>query len=86
MTTRKLAVTVPEGLVEEARRAVRAGGFRSVSAYVTEAMRNSRHRQTLDGLLVELDEANPVPPDVRRWADEQIERAGGASEGRRAAG
>jgi antitoxin ParD1/3/4 len=84
MTTRKLAVSLPADLVEDARRAVAAGSAPSVSAYVAEAMRSYRHRHTLDELLAELDEADPIPAETRRWAEREIERAAGSGEARAA--
>lgn len=86
MTTRKIAVSIPEELVEDARRAVAAGSARSVSAYVTEALRNFRHRQSLDDLLAELDAAEPIPDEVRSWAEQALNRVTGHGENARAAG
>jgi Arc/MetJ-type ribon-helix-helix transcriptional regulator len=86
MTTRKIAVSVPEELVEDARRAVAAGATTSVSAYVTEAMRSFRHSQTLGELLAELDATDPIPADTRRWAEQELDRVAEGPRETRAAG
>jgi len=84
MATRKVAVSLPAVLLDDARRAVEAGAARSVSAHVADALRSFRHRQTLDELSGELDAAGPVPTEVQRWAEREI--AGAAGDDIRAAG
>jgi Arc/MetJ-type ribon-helix-helix transcriptional regulator len=75
VTTRRLAVTLPEELVATAQAAVADGQARSVSAYVAKALDAYAERQDLrtyvDGLIAE--HGKPSAEDYR-WADEQIAR------------
>ena len=54
MTT-KIAVSLPDHLVEEARAAVAGGRAASVSAYVAEALAEKSRRRTLSDVLDEMD-------------------------------
>lgn len=54
MTT-KIAVSLPDHLVEEARAAVVEGRATSVSAYVAEALAEKSRRRTLTEVLDEMD-------------------------------
>ena len=71
----KIAVTVPEELVEAARRAVQSGRATSVSAYVTEALRERVQLDDLAALLDAMLAANggPLTAAERR----EIDRAAG---------
>ena len=60
MTT-KIAVSLPDHLVEEARAAVAGGRAASVSAYVAEALAEKSGRRTLADLLDEMDAELGVP-------------------------
>ncbi|MDR7252289.1 Arc/MetJ-type ribon-helix-helix transcriptional regulator [Nocardioides sp. BE266] len=53
--TAKIAVSLPDHLVEEARAAVAAGRAGSVSAYVAEALTEKSRRRTLSEVLDEMD-------------------------------
>jgi len=69
--TRKIAVSLPDELVEHARRAVTEGRAASVSAYVAAAL---AERQRTEGLAALLDEmlgetGGPMSPAERRRAD-----------------
>jgi len=68
MTT-KIAVSLPDELVADARAAVRSGRAASVSAYVAEALADRRSRESLravlDGIFAETGQ--PTTAD-RRWA------------------
>jgi len=82
MTASKIAVSLPAPLVARARRAVRTGRARSVSAYVAAALEQKAQLDDLAELLGELlaetggsltraerlaaDEALGLPPDRRR--------------------
>ncbi len=69
MTT-KIAVSLPDHLVEAARTAVREGRAASVSAVVADALRSYLRVDTLQSLLDELDaEFGPVSPENLAWAD-----------------
>lgn len=74
MTTRKIAITLPEEQVLEAKRAVTEGRARSVSAYIAEAVaaRAKRHglRAYVDALIAE--HGKPTSDDYA-WADAQLD-------------
>lgn len=53
--TVKIAVSLPDELVADARRAVESGRAASVSAYVAAAMRSFGHQESLGALLDDLD-------------------------------
>lgn len=76
MTTRKIAITLPEEQVVEAKRAVTEGRARSVSAYVAEAIAARAERHGLlayvDALIAEHGE--PTSEDYA-WADAQLDSA-----------
>jgi Arc/MetJ-type ribon-helix-helix transcriptional regulator len=74
MTT-KIAVSLPDELVAEARLAVSEGRAESVSAYVADAMREKDGRETLGEVLDAWDkEFGPPGPEAFAWADEQLRR------------
>jgi len=67
--TMKIAVSLPDELVEEARAAVREGRAASVSAYVANAMRKVSHRESLAEVLAAWDkELGPPSAEVTAWA------------------
>lgn len=68
MTT-KIAVSLPDELVAQARVAVEEGRAASVSAYVAEAMRAYGSRYSLRDWLDEMEaELGPPGPEVQAWA------------------
>jgi Arc/MetJ-type ribon-helix-helix transcriptional regulator len=68
MTT-KIAVSLPDELVEGARRAVADGRSASVSAYVAEAMAERARRQSLADVLAEWrEELGPPSAEDEAWA------------------
>jgi Arc/MetJ-type ribon-helix-helix transcriptional regulator len=72
MTT-KIAVSLPDDLVAEAKAAVAAGRSASVSAYIAEAMRGVSRRETLREVLDDIfDEIGHPTPERRAWAREQL--------------
>lgn len=62
MRTERITVSLPANLVEEARRAVRRGTARSISAYVTEAVAARQERDRSLATLADLY-GGPPPPD-----------------------
>jgi Arc/MetJ-type ribon-helix-helix transcriptional regulator len=67
--TSKIAVSLPDDLVMDARRAVERGQAASVSAYVAEALAMRRRQDTIESVLDALDaEFGPVDADVQDWA------------------
>lgn len=69
MTMVKIAVTVPEATVREAKRAVRAHRAKSLSAFVSVAIAEKLERDTLSEVLDAMD-ASMGPPDAEAvaWA------------------
>lgn len=76
MTTRKVAITLPEEQVVEAKRAVAEGRARSVSAYVAAAIaarvEHDGLRAYVDALIAE--HGKPSSEDYA-WADAQLDSA-----------
>lgn len=73
----KIAVSLPEPVVERARRAVRAGRAPSVSAYVARAIQETAKLDDLAALLDEMLEetGGPLTTKERRAADRVIDAA-----------
>ena len=76
MTTTKIAVSLPAGLVEQAQRAVAEGRSSSVSAYVARALEEQAKLDDLASLLEEmLDETGgPLTAAERKAADRALGR------------
>lgn len=74
MTT-KITVSLPDELVEDARRAVKRGDAASVSAYVAAAMRSVRPKLPAKEVF-DAWWAESGPPSVEdyAWAEEQLAR------------
>lgn len=72
--TAKIAVSLPDHLVAEARAAVAAGRSASVSAYVAEAMGEKSRRRTLSEVLDDFDLELGAPSDTAtKRADRALE-------------
>ena len=85
-SVRKIAVSLPKHVVDGARRAVRNGQAKSVSAYVADAL---EEKVKLDDLSLLLDEmlgesGGPLTVAERRAADRSLGAAKQASRKRRA--
>ena len=76
MTTRKIAVSLPAELVEQARRAVDEGRATSVSAYVSRALAEQAKLEDLASLLDEMlaKTGGPLTAAERRVADKALGR------------
>ena len=74
MTTRKIAITVPERVLVRARAAVRRGGARSLSAYVSAAIDQKAMLDDLDAMLEEMLAATggPLTTAEREQAREDL--------------
>ena len=70
MTT-KIAISLPDDLVEQARRAVASGGAPSMSAYIAEAMSERVRRERLADVLSEMlaESGGPMTTAERAAAD-----------------
>ncbi len=84
MTTSKIAVSIPAGVVAKVHRAVARGHAASVSAYVTSALEHKVMLDELEGMLEEMLEATggPLSPAEEREADRIL---GVRGKGKRAA-
>lgn len=73
----KITVSVPGGLVEQARRAVASGQASSVSAYIAEAMAAKAERVRAEATLGRIFADIGTPgPEHEAWAVEAL-RLGG---------
>jgi Arc/MetJ-type ribon-helix-helix transcriptional regulator len=74
MTMSKVAVSLPEELVIQARRAVAQGRSESVSAYVASALAEKVKLDELSSLLKEMlaETGGPLTAKERRFADEAL--------------
>lgn len=76
--TAKIAVSLPDHLVDEARAAVADGRSASVSAYVAQAMDEKSRRRTLAQVLDDLDAELGAPSDAAlERADRVLDALGG---------
>jgi Arc/MetJ-type ribon-helix-helix transcriptional regulator len=72
--TEKIAVSLPRGIADRARRAVRQGRAASVSAYVASALEEKAKLDELAALLDEMlaESGGPLRPAERRAADRAL--------------
>jgi Arc/MetJ-type ribon-helix-helix transcriptional regulator len=71
--TIKIAVSLPDELVADAKAAVASGRAASVSAYVADAMRSVSGRESLSDVIRDIYEEIGCPtPEERAWAREQL--------------
>jgi Arc/MetJ-type ribon-helix-helix transcriptional regulator len=77
MTTEKIAISVPRGVLRRVRAAVTKGRARSVSAYVTLALEERTRLDSLADLLDQmlLESGGPMTATERRHADKLLARA-----------
>jgi Arc/MetJ-type ribon-helix-helix transcriptional regulator len=73
-TTEKIAISLPKGLAERARRAVRQGRVQSVSAYIASALEEKAKLDDLSALLDEMlaESGGPLRAAERRAADREL--------------
>lgn len=73
---KRITVSLPEELVDAASRAVAAGQARNVSALVAAALREYERRESLDQILADWNSETPVPDEVARRVDAELDAAG----------
>lgn len=85
MTTEKIAISLPKGTAQRARRAVRQGRASSVSAYVASAIEEKAKLDDLSELLDEMlvESGGPLTAAERRAADRELGITARASKRRR---
>ena len=71
---KRITVSLPDELVEKIKHA--AGGERQVSSYVATALEDYQERENLDDILTAWRAETPVPEEVRRQAEAELDRAG----------
>jgi metal-responsive CopG/Arc/MetJ family transcriptional regulator len=77
---RRITVSLPDELVEKIKRA--AGGERQVSSYVATALQDYQERENLDDILAAWRAETPVPEEVRRQVEAELDQAGLTSQSR----
>ena len=71
--TVKIAVSLPDELVAEAKAAVRGGRATSVSGYVADALRAFSKREHLLDVIEDIyEEVGHPTADEREWARQQL--------------
>lgn len=75
---RRITVSLPDELVDKIKRA--AGGERQVSSYVATALEDYQERERLDEILAAWRAETPVPDDVRRQVESELDQVGLASQ------
>jgi Arc/MetJ-type ribon-helix-helix transcriptional regulator len=71
---KRITVSLPDELAEQVRRA--AGGERRVSSYVAAALEDYVEREDLEAVLASWDAETPVPDDVRRQVQGELDQVG----------
>jgi predicted transcriptional regulator len=71
---KRITVSLPDELAEQVKRA--AGGERRVSSYVAAALEDYTEREDLAAVLASWNAETPVPEDVRRQVQEELDRVG----------
>jgi Arc/MetJ-type ribon-helix-helix transcriptional regulator len=71
---KRITVSLPDELAEQVKRA--AGGERRVSSYVAAALADFAEREDLDAVLASWNAETPVPDDVRRQVQGELDHVG----------
>ena len=71
---KRITVSLPDELVEKIKRA--AGGERQVSSYVATALEDYQERENLDEILAAWRAETPVPEEVQRQVEAELDQAG----------
>ncbi len=71
---KRITVSLPDELADQVRRA--AGGERRVSSYVAAALEDYAERETLEAVLASWNAETPVPGDVRRRVQAELDHVG----------
>ena len=76
MTKAKVALTIPDDVLLLAKREVRAGRAKSLSAFVSEAVDEKLRRAELLSILDAMDAAHGKPSrTARAWAKRVLQRS-----------
>jgi Arc/MetJ-type ribon-helix-helix transcriptional regulator len=71
---KRITVSLPDKLAEQVKRA--AGGERRVSSYVADALEDYTEREDLEEVLASWNAETPVPEEVRRQVQGELDRVG----------
>jgi metal-responsive CopG/Arc/MetJ family transcriptional regulator len=71
---KRITVSLPDELVENIKRA--AGGKRQVSSYVATALQDYQERESLDDILAAWREETPVPEEIQRQVEAELDEVG----------
>jgi Arc/MetJ-type ribon-helix-helix transcriptional regulator len=76
MTTAKLAITLPTEVLKLAKKQVKSGRAKSLSAFISEAVDEKLRRDELEKLLDALDlQHGPPNRAAQRWAKRVLARS-----------
>jgi len=78
---KRITVSLPDELAEQVKRA--AGGERRVSSYVAAALEDYTEREDLEEVLASWNSETPVPEEVWRQVQGELDEAGLTSQPRR---
>jgi hypothetical protein len=81
---KRITVSIPDELAERVMNA--AGGERTVSSYVAAALEDYAEREDLETLLASWNAETPIPDEVRRQVQLEMDLAGPATGRRRPSG
>jgi predicted transcriptional regulator len=71
---KRITVSLPDDLAEKVKRA--AGGERKVSSYVATALQDYQERENLDDILAAWHAETPVPEEIQRQVEAELDQAG----------
>lgn len=71
---KRITVSLPDDLVDKIKHA--AGGEGQVSSYVATALASYQEQESLDELLVAWRAESPVPDEVQRRVEAELDDAG----------
>jgi len=71
---KRITVSLPDELAARVKRA--AGGERTVSSYVAAALEDYSERESLAAVLASWNAETPVPEDIRRQVQRELDDVG----------
>ena len=76
MTTTKVALSISSRAITRAKKEVRSGRAKSLSAFVSEALEDKLNRDELSGILDAMDAEHGRPSKkAREWARKVLSRS-----------
>jgi hypothetical protein len=71
---KRITVSIPDELAERVKNAT--GGERTVSSYVAAALEDYAEREDLDAILASWNAETPIPDEVRRQVQLEMDEVG----------